>query len=82
MKIVEEAQKDICVNDMKDGEIGVITKWEVEENETRFVQRYKDIIISLGKDSGATYDMILQNTHLANKNCRVRILPPGTKIEI
>ena len=80
MKIHTEATTDICVNEMKDGDVAVITKWEsYYKNVGTIVQRYQSIIIALGQDSGSCWTSVLNTVH---PDCRVRILPKGTLIEV
>ena len=49
--------ESINAHDMKDGDIGVITKWGRYGSGSvgKVIQRYKDILIALGSDSGQSY---------------------------
>lgn len=80
MKLLEQITDDVCVNDMKDGDIGIITEWSISGYTGRVIQRYKDILITLGKNSGQAFTSVI-NSDISYK-CMVRVLPKGTKLEI
>lgn len=72
----------ICVNDMQDGEVAVITNWppaSMEEYTGAIVQRYKDALICLGKRSADCWSTIFKSRH---EDCRVRLLKVGDIIRV
>ena len=80
MKVLEKVNSDICVNDMKDGQIAMVTEWGGDlDKHGRIVQRHENILISLGEHSGKTHGDIFRSR---NEDCRVMILSSGTKLEI
>lgn len=81
-KVISDAERDICVNYMKDGDVAVITNWSFGEHVGEVVQRYDNKVIIIGSDKDNSFDAIFCNTPEQNKNCRVRILPKGTHIEL
>jgi hypothetical protein len=87
MKIYKESEPlDICISEMKDGDIGIITSWShvTDLYKGTIVQRYDQGIILLGRPSGESFASILavQNLKENFKTHRVRLLQPGTLIEI
>ncbi len=84
MKIIEEPiESDISVYDMSDGQIAIVTNWANSSPIGKIVQRHKDDLIVLGGVRGDCYSGLCgygeENQNPLN---RVRILPPGTKLEI
>lgn len=77
MKIHKE-DIDIPASQMQDGDIGVITSWAVTPYIGTVVQKFGRYLISLGKPSGESWDSNWDQP----KHNRVRILPPGTLLEI
>lgn len=84
MKLVKEIKGDICVQDMNDGQIGIITNWgelgQTAQYKNIIVQRYKNVLIVLGKPSVHSWDTLLNADR--DETCRVQILGPGTQLEI
>ena len=77
MKIHKEAQPgDIQVKDLKEGDVAVITHWD---GITRYVGlvviRYRDSLHAVGEQSNWPN---IPEDH----NCRVRVLPKGTLLEV
>ncbi len=87
MKVLSETVSDICINDMKDGDIGVVTKWGDSGYGANVIgkvlQRYGDdnsaMLIALGQPHGSTHTTAMLTR---SESHRVRVLPPGTKLEI
>jgi len=81
MRLKNEPVSDIPVCEMQDGWVAVITSWESHTNiyVGRIVQRYKNILVTLGKESGESWTDILNDPD-AHPDCRVRILPKGTEL--
>ena len=74
----EEPINDVLVNDMEDGEIGVIVAWEPNEYIGRIVQRHEDELISIGKAYRYRWNAIDR----LPSACRVRVLKKGEKLVI
>lgn len=80
MKLVNNNNDSIPVFDMKDGQIGIVTEWGNNNDIVgRIIQRYNDILISLGKLSGSSFPYALKTY---DDTLRVRILQKGEQIEI
>lgn len=82
--IDESNENDIPLRDMRDGQIGIITKW-TEDYEGQIAQRYADSLFILGSGvSEAGWTNIFKNSLIMNdvQGYRVRILPPGTKFKL
>jgi uncharacterized protein (DUF2147 family) len=84
MKILKETTQEILVKDLKDGEIAVVTQWFVPHYIGLLVQRYGDHLVTLGSASskGWTEFFIKDFSTGQFYNCKVRVLPKGTQIEI
>jgi len=78
MKLHKKVEHTISVLDMKDGQVAEIVEWPAKQNIGRIIQRYKDVWITLGKPSRQAF--ILGEG--VDENWLVRILPPGTLLEI
>ncbi len=79
-KLAKEIPADVPVREMKDGDVAVITKWAELDYSGRIVQRAGDVIIYIGTACGEhnhTFNIVS-----AYDDCRVRILPKGTLIEL
>lgn len=84
-KIISDPQNSIPVGQMKDGEIGLVIKWQNDGNVTlnqTLVQRFEHKIILLNCPSGRHYPLLLTTDEATNGECMVRILAPGTVIEL
>lgn len=81
MKIIEEKLTDVSISEMKDGDIGIITKWADSKTViSTIVQRCGGSIIALGEHSEESYPTALNSSDI--DSLRVRILPEGTILEI
>lgn len=82
MKIVEEPKLgDIPVTDMTDGQIAVVTQWTDDAYIGEIVQRFGLYLLQIGggiNEGWGEFFLISRN----RPDCRVRILPKGTKLEI
>lgn len=79
MKIIEEPKNDISIREMVDGQIGIITEFPGNpKHVNEIVQRYGVALIVLGQNLGNSWP----TAFVSLPEARVRILPPGTKIEI
>jgi hypothetical protein len=76
---LKEQDNTIPVYDLKDGQIAIIISWDNPRHEGQIIQRYKDILITLGECSGGAFTTALNNRNL---RLRVRVLEPGTLLEI
>ena len=82
MKLHKTKQDNtIAAYHLADGQIAMITEWDVGEEYYvgRIIQRYDDILITLGKPNGAAFTTALK---ILNEKLRVRVLEPGTLLEI
>ena len=90
MKVVLESEGENIIRaiDMKDGQIGIITAWEVGlipeyEYLGRIVQRFGDNLVSLGKGAGSGWQNYFNGRPLHNEDgYRVRILSLGSTLRI
>lgn len=79
---LDEANKnEINVDQLKDGQIAVITTWPLEDLIGSIVQRYNDSLIILGKSSLYAFLGILGSNINFNDH-RVRILNNNTKLVV
>lgn len=79
-KLKTEKTTDIPVHHLKDGQLAVITSWrEPSSNKGDIVQRYEDVLITIGKDNNKSY---LSVFNYDIEDCRVRVLEPGELIEV
>jgi len=76
---LKEQDNTIPVYDLKDGQIAVIIDWDYQGYVGRIVQRYEDILVTLGRSNGSAFTTALTNR---NEKLRVRVLEPGTLLEI
>lgn len=67
----------IPVKQMADGQIGVIVSCPHNEYLGRVVQRYSGSLVCIGRECGHSWSSVS-----GNDDFRVRILPPGTLLEI
>ena len=81
MKLHKTKQDNtIPVYHLADGQIAIITEWDKDNVYVgRIIQRYEDILITLGKPNGAAFTTALK---ILNEKLRVRVLEPGTLLEI
>lgn len=76
-------QKNISVFNMQDGQIGVITKWGTStEYLGRIIQRYNDVLVSVGNSSGKAWPFMLSQERDNKKDFTVRPLESGDCIVI
>lgn len=81
MKIIEEPKSDgIPVDELQEGQVAVITAWSCTNYIGRIVQRYQKDLIELG--AGGGWGSLFEGGCNSKKLCRVRVLPPGTKLEL
>lgn len=80
ISVIESPEVSVPVYDMKDGDIAIIVRWGgMNEYCGRVIQRFDDILITLGAPSGQHFSNICDES---KPNYRVRILLPGTKFII
>lgn len=79
--LVKGATFDIPVQDMKDGELAVVTTWGpyTEERRGLVVQRVEKMLLRIGKPVGKSWTGILDSYQT---ECRVRLLEVGETIEL
>ena len=74
--------KGIPVKEMKDGDLAVITSWKNSSNyKGSIVQRYKDCVLTIGKDHGQSWEHVFDGSRNWN-NCYVRLLEDGDELVI
>jgi hypothetical protein len=81
LKLKKDKLTDICVEDMKDGDIAVITKWTANLYIGCIVQRYKDFLVCVGMDSGRGWGKYFATCD-RNENNRVRLLEPDEELVV
>lgn len=81
MKIVSEKAPEVLINEMKDGDIAIITRFQGRTGYRvgQIGQRYGKSFVFLGVESGHCLDILFTAQH---DDIFVRILPAGTVIEI
>jgi hypothetical protein len=72
-------EEGIDARDMKDGEIAVVV---LGTYKNIIVQRYEDILISLGNESGNSYSFILNRSRCEEGKMFVRVLQKGETLTI
>jgi hypothetical protein len=83
LKIASEKDvNEIHVNEMKDGDVAVIISWSSHEYVGRVVQRYGNYLLVLGANSGLGWGETFSSPRPLRPECRVRILPKGTLLEV
>lgn len=90
MKIVSHILPDKHVSEMKDGEIAEITSWTALPDSVvgAIVQRYTDKLVRLGCSGDKSWPSAFSDGGYGGisrdrcPECRVRILTPGTIIEV
>lgn len=80
--IEEKIKSDISINDMRDGQIGVITRWIDDSCCGEVVQRYGDALISLGRDYGEGFNKAIGSAWANEGKLKVQILENGTLLKI
>lgn len=81
--IEEKIKSDISINDMRDGQIGVITRWgNHDEYLGRVVQRYGDSLITLGQCYGRGFYRPIGIESANEGKLRVQILENGTLLRL
>lgn len=71
---------DICVKDMNDGDLGVVTKWNNDWYIGKIVQRYNERFIVVGETSDNAYTSLLDSKN--PENFRVRPLIKGETLTV
>jgi hypothetical protein len=84
MRILKETLQEIPIKDLKDGEIAVVTQWPVPHYIGLIVQRYGDYLITLGSAHSSSWAKFFIKDFSTGQfdDCKVRVLPKGTQIEI
>lgn len=76
-KLIEEKPIDIPVKDMEVGSMGVITSWGSLQYKGRILQRIPGGVFIVGINETGFW-----TSPPTSDDCRVRILEPGTKIQL
>ena len=78
LELKNKKTDEVHVSEMEDGDIAIITKWEVKNYVGRVVQRYKNYLLTLGEDSGSGWGKFFNNKGMNNNyDDYVRILKKG-----
>lgn len=81
VKLVKQAERGCSLDDMLDGQIGIITRFLGQPEQLgKIVQRVGPRLIVLGSGYGKHWSSIFDSHH--GSRIMVDILPPGTTIEI
>lgn len=80
-RLVKAIDVDVCIQDMQDGQVAIITQWTNRDYIGRIVQRYNDALITIGGTWGDSFTGLFTGGK-RNEDCKVRILPKGTQIEL
>lgn len=87
-KLVSIPESDVPITYMKDGDVALITKWDLGNYEGRIVQRIgsgeESQLITIGGTVGEHFSFIFKKDILdsTRNNCKVKILPEGTIIRL
>lgn len=80
VKLIEEKEDGtIHPSQLKDGQIAVVTAWTFPEHVGNVVIRRDDVLFSINRR--ASWERICLGLN-PRCDCRVRVLPNGTKLEI
>ena len=79
LRLASNKTNKVCVSEMKDGDIAVITNWKCKSYIGRVVQRYRDFLICVGTDSGHGWGEFFPNTSSPG---HVRILEKGETLVV
>ena len=82
VKLKAELKDSIPVNQMKDGQIGVITRWGSRTYLGLTVQRYRNDLIGVGVESGVSWPFLFKEPAGELQHLHVSILPTGTELTI
>jgi hypothetical protein len=83
MKVINAKNMEMPVYDMKDGQIAIITRWgNTTSYVGRIVQRYHEHLVTLGKESGSSWENYFMCKNGSNASYMVKILERGTQLEI
>jgi len=78
LKLKNEKLKSVVVQEMRDGDIAIITEWNVSAYIGQIVQRYRDDLIILGKSYVHSWTDAFVDAYW--DNCKVRILEDGEEL--
>jgi hypothetical protein len=79
MRVIDDNFEEISYWNMKDGQIGVISRWSTGDYIGVVVQRYGKHLVALNKPYKSGWQNLWPDQI---DGCMVRILPPGTKLEV
>lgn len=93
IRLKEQSKDDsICVDDMKDGDVGVVTSWAILTYVGQIVQRYGKSLVALGnvKDRRMYRGFLVVwkvwpnyfPSHNRVEECRVRLLKSGETLVV
>jgi len=81
VKVINEVSKDVHLSKMQNGDIAVITSWHNGNTDYNgwVVQRTNSIVFQLGGIGDWNWNSLTEKTH---PECKVRILPKGTTLQV
>ena len=83
IKIIEETRNNICVIEMKEGQVAEIVSHDsIASCKGQIVLRYGQSLVPVGEPKVEKWVGMFNDPHSIGENFKVRILPPGTKFEI
>ena len=77
LRLVGEKSQSVCVSEMKDGDIAIITMWTTGFYIGRIVQRYGDYLLVIGAEAGLGWGKYFKISISYRDVCQVRILKKG-----
>lgn len=80
--VLKGRPEEILVEDMKDGDIGVIISWTYESAVGTIVQRYNTSLVALCHPTGTCWTSFFAPGNPKQPSCKVRLLKPGEYLEI
>ena len=81
LKLTSNENDSVCVSEMKDGDIAVVTSWQISSYIGEIVQRYRDFLLVLGADSGKGWNEYFLNPNISLHN-QIRILKKGETLVV
>jgi len=79
MRVLTSPYTDVCINDLLDGQVAVINRWEDPAKVGKIVQRHNDVLVPLGEPAVAEFEGIFQAGNRL-ETCRVLVLPSNTTL--
>ena len=81
LRLTSDKVNSVCISEMKDGDIAVITSWSIEGYIGRVVQRYHNFLLTVGANSGSGWNEYFRDANTIPRN-QVRILEKGETLVV